>query len=670
MIKVKAIKESAQKPQPSREDYDLPEQKKTSVVPFAFLLFLTGCAAYLKSFLPAGLKLTESKAEEGRPPVGSDDRQEAPPKDGEEIVAQAEARTDADAEADSEEIVTGSAGRRVGSSANVIPIRLPPQAVDEFLANDSPAMDFSGRRRDPLTRAEFGSGGDPGRHANENQFAGRHDPDPPRSGGGGGGGGSDSGPKQPNGPEPQRNRAPRTSGPVQLQDMVGCHAYLISVLALLQGTTDPDGDPLWIGNISVSSGSLTPAEGGGWMYTSEQGMLGEITLIYHITDGTEIIQQTAQFRVVEAPPIIGTSGDDNLLGTQCADVIDGLEGDDNIVARDGNDLIIGDAGDDHIVAGAGNDVIYAGAGNDLVFGGTGNDIIFGGDGGDRLFGEQGDDTIYGEGGDDVIAGGEGADIVFAGMGDDTVQGDEGGDTIDGGEGNDSLSGGLGRDTIFAGAGDDNVFGDQDNDVISDGEGKDVVHGGEGNDYVIAAADASSDTYSGGSGEDTLDYSSAIVNIVIDVGRGRAESFEIGKDLIFGFERIISGHGDDHLIAGSTSISMTGGEGDDTFEFERPDDNHQPDLVRKITDFTVGDRIIAASYEIRYRQGDDVSEAVGDLFDSIYLSDDRDRPIRFRFEKIDDDDRTFVDVHDRSDSEEFYSIELSGHHKLEVVIGIS
>jgi len=669
MIKVKAIKESVQKQQPGREDYDLPEEKKANVVPFAFLLFLTGCAAYLKSFLPAGFKVTETKAEDGKPPGRSDDRQEAPPKDGEEIVAEAEIRTDADA--DAEEIVTGS-GRKARSSDNVIPIRLPPQAVDEFLASDSPAMDFSSRRRDLFARTEFGTGSDPGRPANENQFAGRHDPDPPRSagGGGGGGGGSDPGPKQPTGPEPQRNRAPRTSGPVQLQDMVGCHAYLISVLALLQGTTDPDGDPLRLGSISVSSGALTPAGGGGWMYSPERGKLGEVTLTYYITDGTEIIQQTASFRIVDAPPIVGTDGDDNLLGTQCADVIEGRAGDDNIVARDGNDLIIGGDGDDHIVAGGGNDVIYAGAGSDLVFGGTGNDIIFGGDGDDRLFGEQGDDTIYGEGGDDVIAGGEGADVVFAGMGHDKVQGDEGNDTIDGGEGNDILSGGSGRDIIFAGAGDDIVFGDQDDDVISDGEGEDVVHGGEGDDYVIAATDASPDIYYGDSGEDTLDYSSAIVSIVIDVGRGRAESFEIGKDLISGFERIISGHGDDHLIAGSSSISMTGGEGDDTFEFERPDDDHQPNLVRKITDFTVGDRIIAASYEIRYRQGDDVSEAVGDLFDSIYLSDDDDRPIRFRFEKIDDDDRTFVDVHDRSDSEEFYSIELYGHHKLEVAIGIS
>lgn len=662
MIKVKAIKEAGQKQQPGREDHELPEQKR-SLVPLWFLLFLVGSAAYLKSFLPATLQISETKADQKKPSDDGDDRQQALAADGDEKISETEP--------DVEEDITGSVGRKARSSDNVIPLRPAPQAVDEFLANDSPAMDFSAQRRQALTRTEFGSGGEIGRPANENRTFSRSEPDPPRTsgGGGGGGGGSDPGPKPPE-PNFPRNRAPRTSGPVQLQDVVGCHAYLISVLALLQGTTDPDGDQLGLGAVSTSSGALAPAEGGGWMFTPDRGMLGAVTLTYYITDGADIIQQTAQFRVVEAPPIVGTNSDDNLLGTQCADVIDGRGGDDNIDARGGDDQIIGGGGDDHIVAGAGNDVVWAGAGNDIVFGGTGNDVIFGGAGNDRLFGEQGDDTIYGEAGDDVIEGGIGNDIIFAGIGDDAVRGDEGNDSIDGGDGNDNLSGGTGRDAIFAGADNDIVFGDDDDDVISDGDGEDEIHGGEGNDYILAATDAASDSYSGDSGEDTIDYSSAIVNIVIDVGRGRAESIEIGKDLIAGFEKIISGHGDDHLIAGSTSISMTGGDGDDTFEFGRPNDNHQPDLVRKITDFMVGDRIIAASYEIRYRQDDDVSEAIGDLFDNIYLSDDHNRPIRFRFEKLDDDERTFVDVHDRPNSEEFYSIELSGHHQLEVIIGIS
>ena len=188
-------------------------------------------------------------------------------------------------------------------------------------------------------------------------------------------------------PEPDRNRAPRTSGPVHLQDVVGCQVLMISVLALLAGTTDPDGDRLTISNLVSTSGTLTPTEDGGWMFVRADSMLGDVSLTYTISDGSASVQQTAHFSVVEAPPVIGTVGDDNLLGTNCGETIDGRAGDDNIDARDGNDVIVGGDGDDHIIAGSGNDVVYAGAGNDVVFGGSGNDIVFGGAGNDYLYGE-------------------------------------------------------------------------------------------------------------------------------------------------------------------------------------------------------------------------------------------------------------------------------------------
>jgi Ca2+-binding RTX toxin-like protein len=225
--------------------------------------------------------------------------------------------------------------------------------------------------------------------------------------------------------------------------------------------------------------------------------------------------------------------------------------------------------------------------------------------------------------------------------------------------------------MLARAGNDVVFGDGGDDLLSDGEGADEVHGGEGDDHVIAAADSANDSYCGDEGEDTLDYSTAILNVVVDIGRGSAEGMEIGRDLISGFERIISGGGDDHLIASSSSIQMTGGDGDDTFEFRMSDDDHQADSVRKITDFTVGDRLIVATYEIRYRQEDQDNADIGDLFDEIYLSAQGEhRPVRFRFEKLDDNELTFVNVQQGDDSEEYYSIELFGHHHLEFTVGIS
>ena len=149
------------------------------------------------------------------------------------------------------------------------------------------------------------------------------------------------------------------------------------------------------------------------------------------------------------------------------------------------------------------------------------------------------------------------------------------------------------------------------------------------------------------------------------GNGSADGLDIGHDLIASFEEVITGSGDDHIVAGSSSVSMTGGDGNDTFEFQREEDDHEAMTVRKITDFTVGDRIVAATYEISFLEEDGLQDALSDMFDDIYLSADGDkRPVRFRFEKVDGDELTLVDVHDRPESDDFYTIELVGHHHLQ------
>ncbi len=739
MIKVQATREVQQPTQPSRENYVLAENTKPSLLPHAFFVFLAGVAVYLKSFLPTELAAAPQPK---RRPTEETDKSGSTGGDSEELGASAADEGKQEPESDSEKVVP------------LTPKKLLPQeAVNNFLANDSRPIDFS--RAGSLGRPDQGSA------SNDNQRGG-----PPsvakapvdevarRGGGGGGGDGNDEGgrrhddprfnPPNRSNPDPVANRAPKLAGPVRLQDLVGCSAYLIPLLALLAGATDADGDTLKPIQLEASTGTLTPVEGGGWMFTPERGWLGEVALKYQISDGTTSIEQEAFFNVVEAPPIFGTEGDDNLLGTRCGELIDGRGGDDNIDAREGNDAILAGDGHDHVVAGAGDDVIYGGAGDDVVLAGPGNDVVFGGSGNDRLFGEDGDDTIHGEQGDDRISGGAGGDILIGGdgddrihggagddtldggegndelhggeeqdvliggpgddtmhgdagndtlygsdgndelhggeeqdvliggAGDDTVHGGGGSDSLDGGEGNDELHGGGDQDTLLAGDGSDQLFGGDGDDFLSDGAGVDEVRGGDGDDHVVAAADGNADSFSGDAGEDTIDYSSAFLDIVVDVGAGTAEGTDIGHDLIEGFERIIGGQGDDHLTAANMSAIMTGGEGDDTFEFQRSDDDdHQPDLVRKITDFTVGDRIIAARYEIRYRDGEDMADEVEDLFDDIYLSENTDQhPVRFRFEQLDDKERTFVDVHDREDSEDFYSIELDGRHELQFMVAVS
>ena len=98
----------------------------------------------------------------------------------------------------------------------------------------------------------------------------------------------------------------------------------------------------------------------------------------------------------------------------------GTFGDDDIVGTNYGDLIVSLFGDDTIDAGGGNDVVFAGFGDDTVFGGAGNDRLFGGFGNDILDGGNGNDRLYGGFGDDTMDGGAGRDWLWAGFGNDTL----------------------------------------------------------------------------------------------------------------------------------------------------------------------------------------------------------------------------------------------------------
>ncbi|MPZ24231.1 MAG: hypothetical protein GEU28_11975 [Dehalococcoidia bacterium] len=95
-------------------------------------------------------------------------------------------------------------------------------------------------------------------------------------------------------------------------------------------------------------------------------------------------------------------------------------------------VIIGTAGDDVIVGSPDPDIIRAGGGDDIIFGGTGND------------------TLLGEGGDDELHGGQGFDRLVGGPGDDSLFGDGQNDRLLGGPGVDHMDGGAGRRDVCNG----------------------------------------------------------------------------------------------------------------------------------------------------------------------------------------------------------------------------
>ncbi len=119
---------------------------------------------------------------------------------------------------------------------------------------------------------------------------------------------------------------------------------------------------------------------------------------------------------------------------------------DAIVGTAGNNFLLGTPGDDVIVGLSGNDIIIGQGGNDCIYGGGGRDLIFTRGGDDEIFGGSGDDQIFSGGGADTVTGGAGNDRVFSGAGDDKISGGPGDDNLNGGGGIDKIDGGPGTDT--------------------------------------------------------------------------------------------------------------------------------------------------------------------------------------------------------------------------------
>ena len=97
-----------------------------------------------------------------------------------------------------------------------------------------------------------------------------------------------------------------------------------------------------------------------------------------------------------------------------------------------------------------------------------------------------------------------------------------------------------------------MAGDGD-DTIYTGSGNDKVEAGNGNDLIIGGEGAGDDSYDGGSGFDTIKYTSATDDIIVDLTKGIAGSKNgsdkagIGSDTLKGIENVIGGYYDDLLI---------------------------------------------------------------------------------------------------------------------------
>lgn len=293
--------------------------------------------------------------------------------------------------------------------------------------------------------------------------------------------------------------------------------------------------------------------------------------------------------------LTGTIGNDDIDGTNNADVVLALAGNDTITGRSGADTIDGGTGDDIIYGATASlwrdgetDILSGGAGNDTIYAEYG-DIIDGGLGRDRLYldlsgASEGLDLDFrattigidiglggltrielplGEGRltnveivekligtdfNDVLrmgnAGGAGSE-VRAGLGDDFVRSTTGDNRLFGEEGDDFLATGRGNDRLEGGAGDDRLWGGRGQDVLVGGAGKDV--------FVFADGDSSASRLKA----DTITDFSQEDKDRIDLSRIDADARTVDAD-------------DSFTFIGSERFSGTAGElrfaqvGDQTF----------------------------------------------------------------------------------------------------------
>jgi Ca2+-binding RTX toxin-like protein len=220
------------------------------------------------------------------------------------------------------------------------------------------------------------------------------------------------------------------------------------------------------------------------------------------------------------------------------------------------------------------DVIKGGSGNDQLIGGLTGSVTLNGGPGNDLFAE-GDDTY--SGGTDTIQGGGGTDTVdyslrthslVIALDGATASGDPHGNS---GAGEKDI---IGTDVSnvkwggTAAVSTATVTGNALDNVFTPGAGTNTIFGLAGDDTLVEGADANNngnDTFHGGTGTDTVDYSSRGNALTVtmddhtasgDTGNGEADVIDIDVENLYG------GTGDDTLTGNALDNDIEGNAGND------------------------------------------------------------------------------------------------------------
>ena len=172
----------------------------------------------------------------------------------------------------------------------------------------------------------------------------------------------------------------------------------------------------------------------------------------------------------------------------------------------------------------------------------------------------------------------------------------GNDTLIAVDADSTIFGLAGDDILFGRDGDDKLYGGAGNDILGGGSGNNELYGGSGDDwFLVASWNGYNTIYNGGSGIDTLDYSSLTWGQWVWLDDG------VSGSSIIDIENLVGSIGNDNfrgnsqanrLYGGGGDDTLYGGSGDDVFEYWGSDAAHRDIGNDIITDFTQGQDVIA------------------------------------------------------------------------------
>ena len=265
--------------------------------------------------------------------------------------------------------------------------------------------------------------------------------------------------------------------------------------------------------------------------------------------------------------LIGNALDNEIRGTNGADVLNGGDGDDTLVAHDGDDTVVGGAGTDTLILDVlSNEVTGSAGGSALVLYTLSGNLFVSNTVEQFQFIDR--TLSYTE--------------VSQRVSDVPIAGDPNGpNDISGTNANDTLRGGGGNDTLRGLDGDDKLYGDADVDLLLGGDGNDELRsgsssdpdnggrmeGGAGNDsYYVEAANV---TIVEGQGQGTdIVYTTTTVDLPVDSEVETLRALNLTSTNAFG---LIGSHSNNLIIGNDGANVLEGRGGDDTLRGNGGDD---------------------------------------------------------------------------------------------------